>query len=177
MLAATCNADDKSIKTLPEGGNGATSSLVKGPVVTDPDTHRNPWVLFLTDKMCEPSQGPWYYQQITLGYNSRMTDIQAALGLSLMQRLDAFDSHSAWHLYVIRVNKRHQVFDSLRQAGIGVNVHYIPVQTQPYYRKMGFKLGDFLEAEKYYTEAITLPLYPQLTKEKQDKVIVTLKKV
>jgi len=151
----------------------------------------------------EPSQGAWYYQQIALGYNYRITDIQAALGVSQMQRLDAFvtrryelaqaynellqdlplqlpwqhpNSYSAWHLYVIRLNKRHQVFDSLRQAGIGVNVHYIPVHTQPYYQQMGFKLGDFPEVEKYYHEAISLPIYPLLTKIQQKKIITDLKK-
>jgi UDP-4-amino-4,6-dideoxy-N-acetyl-beta-L-altrosamine transaminase len=155
------------------------------------------------DKMYEPSQGAWYYQQITLGYNYRMTDIQAALGLSQMQRLDSFisqrhelakaynenlrnlplqlpwqhpDSYSAWHLYVIRLNKRRQVFESLREAGIGVNVHYIPVHTQPYYQHKGFKLGDFPEAEKYYDEAISLPIYPLLTKIQQKKIITDLKK-
>jgi UDP-4-amino-4,6-dideoxy-N-acetyl-beta-L-altrosamine transaminase len=153
----------------------------------------------------EPSQGAWYYQQIDIGYNYRMTDIQAALGLSQMQRLDSFinqrhelaqtynqnlpelplqlpwqhpDSYSAWHLYVIRLDKhkRRQVFDSLRQAGIGVNVHYIPVHTQPYYQQLGFKLGDFPEAEKYYSEAISLPIYPLLTELQQQQIITDLTK-
>ncbi|WP_069473698.1 UDP-4-amino-4,6-dideoxy-N-acetyl-beta-L-altrosamine transaminase [Candidatus Marithrix sp. Canyon 246] len=150
-----------------------------------------------------PSQGAWYYQQVELGYNYRITDIQAALGLSQMQRLDSFinqrhelvqtyndslkdlplqlpwqhpDSYSAWHLYVIRLNKRSQVFDSLREAGIGVNVHYIPVHTQPYYQEMGFKIGDFPEAEKYYDQVISLPIYPLLTETEQQKVITFLKK-
>jgi UDP-4-amino-4,6-dideoxy-N-acetyl-beta-L-altrosamine transaminase len=151
----------------------------------------------------EPSQGAWYYQQVDLGYNYRMTDIQAALGLSQMQRLDSFinqrhelvkiynkslqdldlqlpwqhpDSYSAWHLYVIRLNERRQVFASLREAGIGVNVHYIPVHTQPYYQQMGFKFGDFPEAEKYYSEAISLPIYPLLNEVQQNKIISDLKK-
>ncbi len=154
--------------------------------------------------------GPWYYQQIDLGYNYRMTDLQAALGLSQLQRIDAFvarrrelavrydqalhdlpltlpwqhpDSRSAYHLYVIRLNlqllgkTRLEVFEALRQAGIGVNVHYIPVHTQPYYRRLGFKRGDFPEAERYYDEAITLPLYYALSEEDQDYVIDNLKKV
>lgn len=157
------------------------------------------------NNMSEPSQGAWYYQQIDIGYNYRMTDIQAALGVSQMQRLDRFvsqrqklantydellqdlplqlpwqhpDSYSAWHLYVIRLDKhkRRQVFDSLRQAGIGVNVHYIPVHTQPYYQQLGFKLGDFPEAEKYYSEAISLPIYPLLTELQQQQIITDLTK-
>ncbi len=154
--------------------------------------------------------GPWYYQQIDLGYNYRMTDLQAALGLSQLQRIDAFvarrrelaarydkalnglpltlpwqhsDCCSAWHLYAIRLNfqlmekTRLEVFEALRQAGIGVNVHYIPVHTQPFYRRLGFKQGDFPEAERYYDEAITLPLYYALKEEDQDYVIDNLKKV
>ena len=154
--------------------------------------------------------GPWYYQQIDLGYNYRMADLQAALGLSQLQRIDAFvtrrrelaarydqalhdlplmlpwqhpDSYSAYHLYVIRLNlqllgkTRLDVFQALRQAGIGVNVHYIPVHTQPYYRRLGFERGDFPEAERYYDEAITLPLYYALSEEDQNYVIDNLKKV
>jgi len=190
------------IITTGEGGMVLTNNQALFEKVSLLRTHgitRDP------DKMSEQSQGAWYYQQITLGYNYRMTDIQAALGLSQMQRLDTFisqrhelaqayneslqdlplqlpwqhpDSYSAWHLYVIRLNKqkRRQVFDSLRQAGIGVNVHYIPVHTQPYYQEMGFKLGDFPKAEKYYHEAISLPIYPLLTKLQQQKIITDLKK-
>lgn len=155
-------------------------------------------------------RGSWYYQQIELGYNYRMTDIQAALGASQLQRLDEFvqrrhqlaaryatlladlpvtlpwqhpDTHSAWHLYVIRlkldkIGKNHrQVFEALRQAGIGVNLHYIPVHLQPYYRQLGFGAGDFPEAEKYYAEAISLPLYPGLTEADQDRVVAVLKSI
>jgi UDP-4-amino-4,6-dideoxy-N-acetyl-beta-L-altrosamine transaminase len=154
--------------------------------------------------------GPWYYEQIDLGYNYRMTDIQAALGLSQLQRLDEFvsrraelagrygrlladlplstleqhpDTYSAWHLYVIRLNledispSRRIVFDYLRDQGIGVNVHYIPVPTQPYYHRMGFEPGMFPEAEKYYQEAITLPLFPAMTREEQDRVVEVLKEI
>ncbi|MGR3176666.1 MAG: UDP-4-amino-4,6-dideoxy-N-acetyl-beta-L-altrosamine transaminase [Candidatus Anammoxibacter sp.] len=153
------------------------------------------------------SHGPWYYQQIELGFNYRMTDIQAALGTSQMKRLDEFvtrrnelakryyeklkdlpvtlpwqhpDTYSAFHLYVVRlkldeINKTHrEIFELLRNSGIGVNLHYIPVHTQPYYQRLGFKEGEFPEAEKYYREAISLPMFPMLTNEEQDRVISTL---
>ena len=160
--------------------------------------------------MTEPSHGPWYYQQLELGLNYRMTDIQAALGTSQMDRLDAFvarrrelaaryddrlqglpltcpwqhpETQPSWHLYVVRLHldslgKSHrQVFESLRQAGIGVNLHYIPVHTQPYYQALGFQRGDFPQAEQYYREAISLPLYYGLTESDQDRVIQTLQEV
>ncbi|GAB6158045.1 UDP-4-amino-4,6-dideoxy-N-acetyl-beta-L-altrosami ne transaminase [Desulfotomaculum varum] len=154
--------------------------------------------------------GGWYYEQTTLGYNYRITDIQAALGLSQLTKLDRFiarrteialkynlelaelplilpwqhpDCQSAWHLYVVRVNakktrkSRIEVFDALRASGIGVNVHYIPVHTQPYYRQYGFKWGDFPESESYYREAISLPMYYLLDTEDQKYVIDTLRRV
>lgn len=162
------------------------------------------------DLMDHQPDGPWYYQQIDLGYNYRMTDIQAALGTSQMRRVDEFvarrqhlaarydgllaalplsiparhpDSYSAFHLYVIRlrldaIGKSHrQVFDALRGRGIGVNLHYIPVHTQPYYRRFGFKQGDFPQAEQYYREALSLPLFYALTESEQDHVVATLGEV
>lgn len=156
------------------------------------------------------THGPWYYQQLELGHNYRMTDIQAALGLSQLRLLDEFVarrrvlarrydealcglpivlpqqdslSESAFHLYVIRVQKeragkgRKQVFEALRAAGIGVNVHYIPVHTQPYYQALGHAWGDFPQAETYYQEALTLPLYYDLSFEEQDRVISVLASV
>lgn len=147
------------------------------------------------DRMMGESDGPWYYQQLELGYNFRMTDIQAALGASQMTKLDAFSARrreiaalydqalgglplrplerdpkgvSGWHLYMIRLNlaeisqTRRQVFESLRAQGIGVNVHYIPVHLQPDYVKLGFRAGMFPEAEQYYQEAITLPMFPAM---------------
>lgn len=153
--------------------------------------------------------GPWYYQQVELGYNYRITDIQAALGLSQLARLDDYvqrrhrlaarydallaglpvivparvaDAHSALHLYPIQVDparsgrSRRQVFDALRAAGIGVNVHYIPVHTQPYYRRMGFAPGDFPRAEAYYAQAISLPMFATLTDAQQDAIVAALRR-
>lgn len=147
------------------------------------------------DRMVGESHGPWYYQQLELGYNFRMTDLQAALGASQMGKLERFaarrreladrydralaglplrplarDPHgvSGWHLYMIRLDlaairrTRREVFESLRAQGIGVNVHYIPVHLQPDYAKLGFTAGMFPEAERYYEEAITLPLFPAM---------------
>jgi UDP-4-amino-4,6-dideoxy-N-acetyl-beta-L-altrosamine transaminase len=158
-------------------------------------------------QMTKAPDGPWYYQQIELGYNYRMTELQAALGVSQTTRLDEYvarrhalarrydalladlpvvtpwqhpDSYSGLHLYVIRLQARQAhaaVFDALRAAGIGVNLHYLPVHTQPYYQRMGFKEGDFPESERYYAEAISLPMYPTMTEAQQDEVIAALRKV
>jgi UDP-4-amino-4,6-dideoxy-N-acetyl-beta-L-altrosamine transaminase len=157
--------------------------------------------------MTREPDGPWYYQQIDLGFNYRMTDIQAALGLSQLEKLDAFvirrrelahrydrllaelpvilpkpdtDGEAAWHLYVIRLKldkirqSHQQVFVALREKGIGVNLHYIPVHLQPWYRALGFEPGQFPEAEHYYTEALTLPLFPAMKNDQQDIVVQTL---
>lgn len=156
--------------------------------------------------MTRPADGQWYYEQLELGYNYRMTDIQAALGCSQMQRLDEkvsirheianrYDaglaalplvlpfrkdfSYSAFHLYVVLLEEalasnRRAVFESLRERGIGVNVHYIPVHTQPYYRRLGFQAGDYPYAEDYYARALSIPLFPTLTREQQDEVIAAL---
>jgi dTDP-4-amino-4,6-dideoxygalactose transaminase len=162
------------------------------------------------DLMQGEPHGAWYYQQLELGFNYRMTDIQAALGTSQMQRLDEFlarrrflslrynrllqdlpltlpwqhpETNSSWHLYVIRlnlgkINKTHrQVFDQLRQAGIGVNLHYIPVHTQPYYQNLGFQWGDFPVSEGYYEDAISIPLHYGLLDKEQDRVVATLQAV
>ncbi|SEI82547.1 UDP-4-amino-4,6-dideoxy-N-acetyl-beta-L-altrosamine transaminase [Pseudomonas sp. NFR16] len=160
--------------------------------------------------MDQPSHGPWYYQQIELGFNYRITDMQAALGLSQLNKLDAFlarrrqlaeryqtrlaglalqlptsepDAESAWHLYVVRLQtarlrlSHREVFEGLREAGVGVNLHYIPVHLQPYYRDLGFRPGDFPQAEAYYHEAISLPLFPAMTDEQHDFVIDQLKRL
>ena len=161
-------------------------------------------------QMTEPSHGPWYYQQVELGFNYRITDLQAALGLSQLSKLDGFiarrrelaarydrllaylplilpsaqpEAESAWHLYVVRlqtdrINRSHrQVFEGLRAAGIGVNLHYIPVHLQPYYRDLGFAEGDFPQAERYYAEAISLPMFPLLSDEQQDFVAEQLRRL
>lgn len=162
------------------------------------------------DQMTHEPDGPWYYQQIELGFNYRMTELQAALGVSQMERLDQFvarrhalahrydkllknlplmtpfqhsDSYSGLHLYVVRLkldrihSSHRQVFESMREQGIGVNLHYIPVHTQPYYQSMGYKIGDFPQAEQYYAEAISLPMFQTLTEEQQDQVIDVLRRV
>lgn len=161
--------------------------------------------------MTHASDGPWYYQQIALGYNYRMTDLQAALGVSQMQRLNHYIArrhdiatrynqelsklpltlptqatygHSAYHLYVIRLDlgaisplTHSQVFQSLRDRGILVNLHYIPVHTQPYYQAMGFRWGDFPQAEAYYKNAISIPMYPTMSDDDQTQVIKALQEI
>jgi UDP-4-amino-4,6-dideoxy-N-acetyl-beta-L-altrosamine transaminase len=160
--------------------------------------------------MTKESTGEWYYQQVDLGFNYRMTELQAALGVSQMRRLNEFvskrhilqerynfllgslpvvkpyqdqDSYSALHLYPIQVNldsidkNRQQIFDELRKNGIGANVHYIPIHTQPYYLQLGFKEGDFPNSEAYYNRVISLPLFHNMTLEQQDEVCNTLKRV
>ena len=160
-------------------------------------------------QMSHAPDGPWYYQQIRLGFNYRMTELQAALGLSQMQRLDSYvvrrhelaqryelllqdlplttpcqqsASYSSLHLYVIRLQldkigvSHRQVFEGLHKQGIGVNLHYIPIHTHPYYQLLGFGDGDYPEAERYYSEAISLPIFQTLTEVEQDKVVMALRK-
>jgi UDP-4-amino-4,6-dideoxy-N-acetyl-beta-L-altrosamine transaminase len=161
--------------------------------------------------MTHASDGPWYYEQIALGYNYRMTDLQAALGVSQMQRLNHYIArrhdiatrynqelselpltlptqatygYSAYHLYVIRLDldaiaplTHAQVFKALRDRGILVNLHYIPVHTQPYYQAMGFRWGDFPQAEAYYKNAISIPMYPTMSDDAQKQVIQALHEI
>lgn len=153
-----------------------------------------------------PADGGWYYEQQALGFNYRMTDIAAALGASQLNRLDEFvarrralavrydelfgnaplkrpwqhsDTQSSWHFYVIRVDAdaHSAAFDRLRERGIGVNLHYIPVYLQPFYRRLGFGPGLCPEAEAYHREAITLPLYPGLSDAEQGQVVAGVKTV
>lgn len=160
--------------------------------------------------MTKEADGPWYYQQIGLGFNYRMTELQAALGLSQLTKVDKFvarrrqladrynellkdlplklpyqnlETDSSWHLYIVRVdfNKvkktKKQIFAEMKAKGVCLNLHYIPVHTQPYYQNLGFKYGDFPVSEKYYKEAFTLPLYYSLTDEQQEYVVGALKEV
>jgi UDP-4-amino-4,6-dideoxy-N-acetyl-beta-L-altrosamine transaminase len=170
---------------------------------------RNHGITRDTELMTEASHGGWYYQQLALGYNYRMTDIQAALGLSQLKRLDnqiekrhqiaeyyhqhltslpvtmpwvSADCQSAWHLYVILLDlyaikkPKKQIFAELRAQGIGVNLHYIPVHTQPYYQQLGFSNGDFPASEAYYQKALTIPMYPELQEQQLVKIRKALHK-
>ena len=157
------------------------------------------------DSMMTRNDGPWFYQQFNLGYNYRITDIQCALGCSQMKKLDRFlarrkeivaryneafadcdniitpyqlsDTESGWHLYIVQVKNcdRRQVFEGMREKGIGVNVHYIPVYMHPYYQEHGYENVHCANADEIYSHIISLPLYPGLTSEQQDYVIDTLK--
>ena len=160
------------------------------------------------DEMESPAEGPWVYDQVALGYNCRLTELQAALGRSQLRRLDEMhaarsrlaqgydqlleglplrlptrvaDRVSAWHLYAVELDdertkaKRSEVFSSMRAAQVSVNVHYIPIHLQPHYRRLGFKAGDFPAAERYYAQAISLPLFPAMTEEQQARVVSALR--
>ncbi|WP_201508391.1 UDP-4-amino-4,6-dideoxy-N-acetyl-beta-L-altrosamine transaminase [Psychrobacter alimentarius] len=193
------------IITTAEGGVATTNN---DELAQKMDLLRSHGITRDTDLMTHEPDGPWYYQQIDLGFNYRMTEMQAALGVSQIQRLQSItesrhkiaqryneqlaslpvvtpfqiqESYSGLHLYVIRlkldeIKPTHlEVFQSLRAANIGVNLHYIPVHLQPYYQKnFSFQIGDFPQAEQYYREAISLPLYPDLTEEQQDYIVETL---
>lgn len=183
------------IVTTAEGGIALTNDA---ELAEKMDLLRSHGITRKPELMSNEPDGPWYYQQIDLGFNYRMTELQAALGISQMQRLDQFvarrhelarcynqlladlpltlpwqhpKSYSGMHLYVIRlqldkISKSHrQVFSELREQGIGVNLHYIPVHTQPHYQQMGFTHGDYPEAEKYYAEAISLPMFTGLSED------------
>lgn len=192
------------IVTTAEGGMMVTNDPAVAASMRRLRTHgitRDP------SEMTHEPDGPWYYQQIDLGFNYRLTDLQAALGIAQMERIDEFlnarralarrydeqlaglplqlpwqhpDSNSAWHLYVIRVDAdktahpRREVFDALRAAGIGVNLHYIPVYMQPYYERLGFQRGLCPEAEAYYAEAISIPMFASLDAAAQERVVAAL---
>jgi len=189
------------IITTGEGGMAVTNSSMlaeKMKLLRSHGVTRN------QDLMTNESEGVWYYQQIDLGYNYRMTDIQAALGTSQMQRLDNYikqrqaianeynekllgypiirqlecdDTYSAYHLYVVGVKaqKHRKIFHQLRDSGIGVNLHYIPVYRQPYYDKFDYKRDEYPNSEMFYSKAISLPIHPALTSSEQGKVISILK--
>lgn len=192
------------IITSGEGGMALTNDAVAAEQMELLRSHgitRDP-----SHMTCAP-HGPWYYQQIALGLNYRMTELQAALGLSQMDRVDAYvsrrrylaerydkrlaglpitipwqhpDSYSAFHLYVIRLQRQalgtsqRDIFEFMRRHGVEVNLHYIPVYTQPYFARMGFIPEQYPEAQRYYSEAMTLPLYPTMTEQQQDYVFSTL---
>ena len=195
------------IITTAEGGMALTNS---NALASEMALLRSHGITRDTEQMTCSPDGPWYYQQIGLGFNYRMTELEASLGTSQMQRLDAYvsrrhelalrynqllinlpvttpwqhpDAYSALHLYVIRLQldkiaKTHRdTFNALREQGIGVNLHYIPVHTQPYYQRMGFKIGDFKQAEQYYAEAISLPMFQTLDYSQQDRVVNVLHSV
>ncbi len=192
------------IVTTAEGGALTTNDADLAAALAELRTHgitRDP------ARMRGASEGPWYYEMTALGYNYRMTDLQAALGVSQMRRIDPFvarrrelaarydaelanlplvtpwqnpDGRSAYHLYPIALRldalkqDRKTVFEALRADGIGVNVHYIPVHLQPYYRDLGFKPGDYPEAERYYAAAISIPLFSAMTDAQHAAVVAAL---
>ena len=195
------------IVTTAEGGVATTNDAKLASLM---DLYRSHGITRDVDKMTHQEDGPWYYQQIALGYNYRMTELQAALGVSQMQRLHSFvesrhalsrrydqllaslplsipwqhpDTYSGLHLYVIRLQldklevSHSEVFKSLREQGVGVNLHYIPVHTQPYYQQLGFRNGMFPEAEAYYQEAISIPLYHHMSEQDQDHIVSVLQAV
>lgn len=195
------------IVTTAEGGVATTN---KADLAQKMDLLRSHGITRDEKLMSEPSHGGWYYQQIDLGFNYRMTEMQAALGVSQMKRLHDFvakrneladrydqllkdipliipaqinDSYSGRHLYVIRLNlddislSHKEVFEKLRDNGIGVNLHYIPVHIQPYYQNLGFKQGQFPRAESYYRDAISIPLFHIMTVEQQDEVVKVLSNI
>ena len=193
------------IITTAEGGLATTNSrelAEKMQLLRSHGVTRN------SNLMSKETEGDWYYQQIDLGFNYRMTELQAVLGISQMRRLDEFilkrhilqerydfllsdlliikpyqdkDSYSALHLYPIQIDlenidkSRKQIFNELRERSIGVNVHYIPIHTQPYYKKLGFKVGDFPNTEDYSKRVISIPLFHSITVEQQSEVCNTLK--
>lgn len=193
------------IITSAEGGMAVTNS---DKIAEKMSLLRSHGITRTPSLMTKPMEGSWYYQQVDLGFNYRMTDLQGALGASQMGRLFHYvarrhelakrydsllqglplitpwqhkEAYSAFHLYVIRlkldeIERSHvEVFEALREREIMVNLHYIPVHTQPYYEDMGFRRGDFPEAERYYSEAISIPLFPTLTYSEQDFVVEALK--
>lgn len=193
------------IITTAEGGMATTRQK---ELATRMQLYRSHGITRAPELMTHEPDGAWYYQQIELGYNYRMTDLQAALGISQMDKLDTFieqrhalasryntqlldlpvtspyqleDTYSALHLYIIRlqlnqISVNHStVFDRLRANGIGVNLHYIPIHLQPYYQRLGFRKGDFPNAEKFYSEAISIPMYSSLSFQQQDQVLDALR--
>lgn len=192
------------IVTTSEGGMALTNCAVLAERMS---LYRSHGITREPKMMTKTCDGPWYYEQKFLGFNYRMSELQAALGISQFDRLESYlrrrcelairynnalaelplvlpwqhpDCISSWHLYVIRlkskvINKSHRhVFEYLRKSGVGVNLHYIPIYRHPFYANKGFFSGDYPNAEEYYSEAITLPLFPALSLLQQDEVISKL---
>ena len=186
------------IITTGEGGMAVTNSPVFAKKMRLLRSHG---ITREESEMTHDSDGPWYYEQIQLGFNYRMTDFQAALGLSQMQRLNKFveqrhsvanqyaallkktplklpyqspGSYSSLHLYVIQIDStiyNHiEFFEAMRSNGVGVNLHYIPIYRQPYYERMGFTPSEYPESEKYYSQAVSLPIFPGLTEMQQEYI-------
>jgi len=195
------------IITCGEGGVATTNSA---ELASKMELLRSHGITRDPEIMSKESDGDWYYQQLDLGFNYRMTDIQAALGASQMNRLNEFvnkrrdlaqrydellmelpivtpyqnpDTSSCFHIYPILIDLgtvkklRKNIFNELRQRGIGVNIHYIPIHTQPYYAELGFKLGDFKEAEYYYNRTISIPIFSSMSYQQQDYVIEQVRQV
>ncbi len=192
------------VKIITTGEGGA--ALTNNPQLAEKMAQLRSHGIIRTNEL-QQAHGPWYYQQIDLGHNYRMTDIQAALGSSQLARLEEYIARrnslaerynrkladlplylpspaaadrSAWHLYVIQLKEPHRrrdVFTQLREMGIGVNVHYIPVYLQPWYQKMGFTREYCPVAERYYNGAITLPLFATMTTNEQDRIIESLRRI
>ena len=184
-----------------------------GMIVTDNEEFYQKMMLFRShgitrdENLMTRNDGPWFYQQLDLGYNYRITDIQCALGCSQMKKLDRFlarrkeivaryneafadceniitpyqlpETESGWHLYIVQVKNcdRREVFEALRECGIAVNVHYIPVYMHPYYQEHGYKDVHCKNAEEVYSHIISLPLYPALTSEQQNFVIGRVREI
>ncbi|MBK1725459.1 UDP-4-amino-4,6-dideoxy-N-acetyl-beta-L-altrosamine transaminase [Halorhodospira neutriphila] len=192
------------IITTAEGGMAVTNDA---ELAERMDRLRSHGITRDPEQMTREPDGPWYYQQIELGFNYRMTELQAALGLSQLQRLDDYiaqrqalaerydaalsslpvvtpwqhpETESAWHLYVVRFSvqqdshTRRKVFEDLRSTGVGTNVHYIPVHTQPHYQNLGFSHSDFPIAEEFYSNVLTLPLFPTMKEDQQEYIITAL---
>jgi len=192
------------IITTAEGGLTTTNNK---ELMKRMQLYRSHGITRNSDLMTKPHEGDWYYEQINLGFNYRMTELQASLGVSQMRRLDDFvikrhklqerydlllsklpvvrpyqnpENYSALHLYPIQIDfnfvkkSRKEIFLQLRKKQVGVNVHYIPIHTQPYFKKIGFMIGDFPNSELYYARAISLPIYYDLTFTEQDLIIKNL---
>ena len=195
------------IITTGEGGVATTNNRALAKKI---DILRTHGITKNKKDMINPSHGPWYFEQLELGFNYRMTDIHASLGINQMKSLKKFvtkrnslarnynnllkalplstpeqseNTLSSFHLYIVRIdlkklkNKKNKIFNLLRKKGIGVNVHYIPIHYHPFYQNLKFKKGYLPETEKYYEEALSLPIYPDLSFKDQKYIVNSLEEV